>query len=146
MATLAYPTRGQVEVLGHRLGRVDVFTLRPWIGHVSPHHPLQPARTVREVVLTGVTGTIELAARWAPGPAEVARADELIELMQLTRLADARWHVLSQGERGRALIARALMGQPRVLLLDEPAAGLDLAGREQLLASIDDLSGRQPDL
>jgi iron complex transport system ATP-binding protein len=56
------------------------------------------------------------------------------------------WQVLSQGERSRTLIARALMAQPRLLLLDEPAAGLDVAGREQLLASVDELRKRQPDL
>jgi iron complex transport system ATP-binding protein len=68
------------------------------------------------------------------------------ELMGLGGRGDAPWRVLSQGERGRALIARALMAQPRLLLLDEPAAGLDVAGREQLLTSLDDLRERQPDL
>src|SRR5580658_5764180 len=56
MATYAHPTRGQVDVLGRRLGRVDVFTLRPLIGHVSPHHRVEPRRRVRDVVLTGATG------------------------------------------------------------------------------------------
>src|SRR5215469_1141288 len=54
MATYGYPSRGHVDVLGHRLGRVDVFTLRPQIGHVSPHHRVESRRTVREVVLTGI--------------------------------------------------------------------------------------------
>jgi iron complex transport system ATP-binding protein len=84
--------------------------------------------------------------RRTPGEAELGRADALIELMGLSRLAGARWPGLSQGERGRTLIARALMAEPRVLLLDEPAAGLDVAGREQLLASIDELRERQPGL
>jgi iron complex transport system ATP-binding protein len=146
MATHAYPTRGHVEVLGHRLGRVDVFSLRPWIGHVSPHHRVDPRRTVREVVLTGVTGTIQLVQRRETTAAEQARAAHVTELMGLGGRDDAQWQVLSQGERGRALIARALMAQPRLLLLDEPAAGLDVAGREQLLTSLDDLRERQPDL
>jgi iron complex transport system ATP-binding protein len=146
MATLAYPTRGQVEVLGHRLGGVDVFSLRPWIGHVSPHHRVDPRRTVQEVVLTGVTGTIQLVQRRETSAAERARAALVSELMGLGGRDDAPWQVLSQGERGRALIARALMAQPRLLLLDEPAAGLDVAGREQLLTSLDDLRERQPDL
>ena len=146
MATYAHPTRGEVHILGHRLGRVNVFGLRPWIGQVSQDHPVAPARTVRHVVLTGATGTLEIVPRWAPSPAERSRAAVLIDLMGLTALAGARWSTLSQGERGRTLIARALMPEPRLLLLDEPAAGLDVAGREQLLASIDDLRERHPGL
>jgi iron complex transport system ATP-binding protein len=146
MATYAYPTRGHVDVLGHRLGRVDVFSLRPWIGHVSPHHRVDPHRTVREVVLTGVTGTIQLVQRRETSAAELARAAVVTDLMGLGGRDDAPWRVLSQGERGRTLIARALMAQPRLLLLDEPAAGLDVPGREQLLTSLDDLRERQPDL
>jgi iron complex transport system ATP-binding protein len=146
MATYAYPSRGHVELLGHRLGRVNVFDIRPWIGHVSPHHRVDPHRTVEEVVLTGITGTIQLVQRREVSAAEVARAAALTELMGLADRADAPWQVLSQGERGRTLIARALMAQPRLLLLDEPTAGLDVAGREQLLASLDDLRLRQPGL
>jgi iron complex transport system ATP-binding protein len=146
MATYAYPTRGGAEVLGHRLGQVNVFTLRPRIGHVSPHHQVDPQRTVREVVLTGVTGTIQLIQRCETSAAELVRAVELTELMGLADRADLPWQVLSQGERSRVLIARALMAQPQLLLLDEPAAGLDVAGREQLLASVDELRRLQPDL
>jgi iron complex transport system ATP-binding protein len=145
-ASYAHPTRGQVEILGQRLGRVNVFGLRPRIGYVTTHHPLTSSRTVREVVLTGATGTIEIAARWQPSAAELVRADELIELLGLRRLAEQRWPVLSQGERGRTLIARALMAGPGILLLDEPTAGLDIGGREQLLESLDELRRRQPGL
>jgi iron complex transport system ATP-binding protein len=145
-ATYAHPTRGHVDILGERLGRVNVFDLRPRIGYVTTHHPLTSSRTVREVVLTGATGTIEIAARWQPSPAELTRAGELVELLGLGRLAEQRWPVLSQGERGRTLIARALMAEPGVLLLDEPAAGLDVGGREQLLESLDELRQRQPTL
>jgi len=146
MATYAYPSRGHVELLGFRLGRVNVFDLRPWIGHVSPHHRVDLHRTVEEVVLTGTTGTIQLVQRREVSAAELSRAAALTELMGLADRADARWQVLSVGERGRTLIARALMAQPRLLLLDEPAAGLDVAGREQLVASLDDLRRRQPGL
>jgi len=146
LASYAHPTRGQVEILGRRLGRVNVFELRPQVGYVTTHHPLTSARTVTEVVLTGVTGTIEIAARWAPSPDELARAAELTRLLGLEAVAGQRWPVLSQGERGRTLIARALMGRPRVLLLDEPAAGLDIGGREQLLDSLASLRDSQPDL
>jgi iron complex transport system ATP-binding protein len=146
MASYAYPTRGQVDILGHRLGRVNVFSLRPRIGHVSTHHRVDPDRKVRDVVLTGATGTIQLVQRRETSQDEISRATALIELMGLSDRAELPWQVLSQGERGRTLIARSLMAQPELLLLDEPAAGLDVAGREQLLASVDDLRQREPDL
>ncbi|MQY02037.1 ABC transporter ATP-binding protein [Actinomadura macrotermitis] len=146
LGAYTHPTRGTAEILGHRLGRVNVADLRARIGHVNPRHPLESARTVREVVLTGATGTIELVPRWTPDEAELRRADELIGLMGLSRRAGARWPDLSQGERGRALIARALMPEPRLLLLDEPATGLDVAARERLLASLDGLRRSRPDL
>jgi iron complex transport system ATP-binding protein len=146
LATYAYPTRGHVDILGRRLGQVDVFTLRPMVGLVTTHHPVRSARTVRELVLTGATGTTDLAARWTPTAADLAGTSAAIEIMGLGRVAESHWAALSQGERARTLIARALMGRPRVLLLDEPAAGLDLAGREQLLASLDALRHEQPEL
>ncbi|MEW2357082.1 ATP-binding cassette domain-containing protein [Spirillospora sp. NPDC029432] len=146
LGAYTHPTRGSAEILGHRLGRVDVFTLRRLIGQVDPRHPLESARTVREIVLTGATGTIELVPRWTPTDEQLRRAGELIELMGLTPRADARWPHLSQGERGRALIARALMPDPPVLLLDEPATGLDVAARERLLSAIDEVRERRPDL
>jgi iron complex transport system ATP-binding protein len=142
LATYSHPTRGQVDILGKRLGQVDVFTLRPHVSLVTTHHRVPAGRTVRDLVLTGTTGTLDLAARWAPTPAESAGADAAIDVMGLGRQASSRWPVLSQGERSRAVIARALMASPRVLLLDEPAAGLDVAGREQLRASLAELRER----
>jgi iron complex transport system ATP-binding protein len=146
LATYLHPTRGEVEIFGHRLGQVEVFTLRPQVALVSAHHQVQLSRTARQVVLTGVTGTLDLAARWSPSADDVNRADQLLKLLGLTRLADARWSTMSQGERARTLIARALIGDPRALLLDEPAAGLDVAGREQLLASIAEVAAQRPAL
>jgi iron complex transport system ATP-binding protein len=139
-----HPTSGEVDVLGHRLGRVDVRELRAWIGHVTPDHPLRSARTVHEVVLTGLTGSTELVPHWKPQPEELDRADDLLDLLGLAARRDARWPTLSHGERGRTLIARALMPRPRLLLLDEPSTGLDVAAREQLLAAIDELRRAQP--
>ena len=146
LASYTHPTRGQLDILGHRLGRVNVFELRPLIGYVTPHHPLASARTVTEVILTGVTGTIELAARWEPSAADLSRAAELARLLGLGALTGQPWPKLSHGERGRVLIARALMARPGLLLLDEPATGLDIGGREQLLASLARLHGREPEL
>lgn len=145
-AAEAHPSTGTVHVLGRRLGRVDTAELRRTIGHVNPRHPLRTPLTVREVVTTGITGTIEVPDRWRPQPADLARVDELIATVGMTARAGDRWPTLSQGERGRALIARALVCRPRLLLLDEPSTGLDVAAREQLLQTIDTLVAAHPDL
>ncbi|MFS8201879.1 ABC transporter ATP-binding protein [Streptomyces sp. CWNU-52B] len=146
LGALTHPTRGTVEVLGHELGRVDLRELRSLVGHVDPRHPLRSPLTVRQVVLTGLTNTTEPLPRWRPAAEQVARAEELIALLGLGERHSARWPTLSQGERGRTLIARALMPSPRLLLLDEPATGLDVAGREQLIERIDGLQHTYPDL
>ena len=139
-----HPTRGTVHVLGHQLGRVEIRMLRESIGHVNPRHPLRSARTAREVVLTGATGTTELMPRWVPASATLDRADALIEMLGLD--ADLTWPTMSQGERGRTLIARALITDPPLLLLDEPSTGLDVAAREQFLETVDTLHRTQPEL
>ncbi|WP_390898887.1 ABC transporter ATP-binding protein [Streptomyces cynarae] len=146
LGALAHPTRGTVEVLGHRLGRVDMRQLRSYVGHVNPRHDLRSPLKVRDVVLTGLTNTLERVPRWRPTPEQVATAERLIGLLGLGEHVEARWPTLSQGERGRALIARALMPSPRLLLLDEPATGLDVAGREQLIERIDALQRTYSDL
>ncbi|MBR8743241.1 ABC transporter ATP-binding protein [Nocardiopsis sp. MG754419] len=146
LGAVAHPTRGTVEVLGHRLGRVDLRDLRSFIGHVDPRHTPDGPLSLREVVLTGLSGTTARPPRWTPTDAEADRAEHLIDLLGLSPRVNARWPTLSQGERGRALIARALMPEPRLLLLDEPATGLDVAGREQLIERIDTLQDTRPDL
>ncbi|WP_256092162.1 ABC transporter ATP-binding protein [Micromonospora haikouensis] len=146
LGAVTHPTRGTVEVLGHRLGRVDMRELRSHVGHVDPRHDLRSPLTVHDVVLTGLTNTVERVPRWAPTPEQVAQADRLIGLLGLGERHGARWPTLSQGERGRALIARALMPSPRLLLLDEPATGLDVAGREQLIERLDTLHHTYPRL
>lgn len=141
-----HPTRGTVHVLGQQLGRVDMRELRSSIGHVNPRHPLNSALTIEQVVLTGATGTIEWVPRWQPEPETVARAHELIELLGLGGKTHVTWPTMSQGERGRALIARALLTDPSLILLDEPSTGLDVAAREQYLATVDELHDNRPEL
>ncbi|MCW2935617.1 MAG: transporter ATP-binding protein [Actinomycetia bacterium] len=141
---VTHPTTGTVHVLGEQLGRVELLLLRRAIGHVNPRHPLRSPLTIREVVLSGITGTIELPLRWRPTDEEADSAGTLIKTLGLAGKADDRWPTLSQGERGRTLIARALICDPELLLLDEPATGLDLAAREQLLETIDLLDESHP--
>jgi iron complex transport system ATP-binding protein len=143
---MTFPTSGTVDVLGRRLGRVELQELRRHIGHVNPRHPVRSPLTVLEVVLTGLTGTLEPPMRWEPAAGETQRALDLIDTVGLGDRADARWPTMSQGERGRALIARALVAEPSLLLLDEPTTGLDVAAREQLLETVDDLSHSAPEL
>jgi iron complex transport system ATP-binding protein len=142
----SHPTSGTVDVLGDRLGRVDLQELRRHIGHVNPRHPIRSDLTVLDVVLTGFTGTIERMMRWQPTEQELLRAAELVALVGLDDRRDAEWPTMSQGERGRSLIARALAASPALLLLDEPTTGLDVAAREQLLETIDDLSRSEPEV
>ncbi|NUP42403.1 MAG: ATP-binding cassette domain-containing protein [Streptomyces sp.] len=146
LGALTHPTRGTVQVLGHTLGRVDLRELRTLVGHVNPRHPLRSPLRVRDVVLTGLTNTVEAVPRRRPEPARLEQAERLLDTLGVGDRRDALWPTLSQGERGRVLIARALMPRPRLLLLDEPATGLDLAAREQLLDSLDALARDHPEL
>lgn len=139
LGAFVHPTHGSVDVLGHRLGRVDMRELRTHIGHVDPRLRVEPSLTLFETVLTGLTNTPDMVPRWSPSEIEKSRAQALIVSLGVEHRSDSRWYTLSQGERGRALIARALLPNPALLLLDEPATGLDLAAREQLLTALDSL-------
>lgn len=140
-----HPTRGTVRVLGNQLGRVDMRELRRHIGFVNPRHPLTSNLSVEDVVLTGATGTIEIVPRWAPTDTQRDRAAFLIKALGVDVPSSPHWFTMSQGERGRTLIARALMPDPPLVLLDEPSTGLDVAAREQLLTTLDDLRTSHPE-
>lgn len=140
-----HPSRGTVEVLGSRLGSVDVRELRRRIGTVDVRLRMPAELSVADYVLTGATQTVQpLADRYSPATHE--RARELLDTFGLAPLADRAVGVCSQGERSRARLARALMPAPALLLLDEPAAGLDLPGRADLLASLERLAVADPTL
>ncbi len=129
-----HPTRGTVDILGQRLGRVDVRMLRTRIGLVSGAvtRLLRPALTAHEVVLTGRHAALE--PWWHDyTTADRARASELLEQAGLGAAAQRPFGVLSEGERQQVLLSRAVMGDPELLVFDEPAAGLDLGARERLV-------------
>ena len=136
-----FPTSGRVHVLGERLGAVDVGEIRPRIGVSSAALAgrVPPTETVLDVVVSAGYGVI---GRWRESydTVDFDRARDLLNAMGISALADRLYGTLSEGERKRALAARALMADPELLLLDEPAAGLDLAGREDLLARLDTLA------
>ncbi|AKF28254.1 ABC transporter ATPase [[Brevibacterium] flavum] len=144
-ATRLYPTTGTVDVLGYRFGRVDTRELRKHIGVVDPKQKFtnMPAH---EVVLSGLTASNGLLPRWTPTEQELTYRDEVLELVGMSSRAGNMWADMSQGEKARTLIARALIIDPDLLLLDEPTTGLDLPGRETLLRVVDNLRATIPAL
>ena len=144
-AGMRHPSRGRVDILGETVGRVDLRALRERIGHVDvkTEEAFSPRRTALDVVLTGVTGTIQVLQERVDAAAR-ERAAQLLEQFGCAAVAAHSFASCSQGERRRILLARALMRRPPLLLLDEPADGLDLPGREALLAALAILASGRP--
>ena len=136
-----HPTRGVAGILGEVLGTVDVFELRPRIGLASASlaERVPGDERVSDVVVTASYGVV---GRWheAYDQLDHARAHDLLAALGVADLATRTFGTLSEGERKRVQIARALMTDPELMLLDETAAGLDLGGREDLVRRLGDLA------
>lgn len=139
-----WATEGQVSVMGRRFGEANLPELRKSIRLVQPSGIVEadPESSAEQIVLSGFFGTVGLYDRTTR--AMRRQAEELLDRVGLYHVRQHAYRTLSSGERMRCLIARALVLEPQLLILDEPTAGLDLLGREQVLATVQSLCGHGP--
>lgn len=144
LSTTLFPTAGNVEILGKTLGKTDVFELRKLIGvlgadlgsRINNSELVQNVVMTQKYAMTGVWGD----SRDVFKKEDLEKANELLNFFGVEKIKDRYWGLLSQGERKRVMLARALMNDPKILLFDEPTAGLDLAARETVINILNKLS------
>lgn len=142
MTGYLFPSKGTVEVLGYKYGQCDVREVRKEIGYIGPSlmEKMSLNDPVWEVVATGAYAYLRF---YETIPNEVKeKAISMLEDMNLGNMAFHPFGTLSQGERKKAMLARCLMADPKLLIMDEPCAGLDLYEREKMLAEVDKLRQR----
>jgi iron complex transport system ATP-binding protein len=139
-----WPTRGRVTLQGESLGAVPVGQVRRGLGLVEPSRcPAFPARlNTREVVATGIFGTLMLPLGTPVSRTQWQTVEQELERFGISALARRRFTTLSSGEKMKALLARALVGEATILLLDEPTVGLDMGMRARCVALLDRLMER----
>ncbi len=137
-----WPTQGEISVLGNKFGSVDLRELRKSIGWISSslQERLYLNETAEEIVLSGKFATIGLYDK--PEEKDVHQALLLLEELGCGHLVKRAYQTLSQGEKQKILIARALINFPELLILDEPCTGLDVFAREQLLSTIEHMANK----
>ncbi|KPV60051.1 molybdenum ABC transporter ATP-binding protein [Paenibacillus sp. A3] len=138
-----FPTRGKVQVLGNTYGQCDVREVRKQIGYISQslYEKLNAGDPVWEVIATGEFGYLRFYEEIPQSAREKAVA--MLDKVKLAHLANQPLGTLSQGEQKKVMLARALMTNPSILIMDEPCSGLDLYERERLLENVNVLGGQQ---
>jgi len=138
-----WPTTGEVSVLGKKFGKTDLRKLRKKIGWVSSslEERINGRQLIQDIIVSGKYASIGLYEE--PTKADFDDAYTLMEKLRIHHLFDRTYETCSNGEKQKTLIARGLIAQPQLLILDEPSSGLDFIAREELLATINELAHQE---
>lgn len=141
-----FPSNGKAVVLGEEIGRTDIWALQKRVSWVSSaiESRIYDEDPLLDIILSGAQTSTRLF--FEAKEEDYKRADELMKSLNLEWLASTPWGVLSQGEKRKALIARSLMLDIEILILDEPCAGLDIGSREKFLGDLDEMIKNKPEL